>query len=417
MSHYSVLVIGENVDEQLAPFHEFECTGLNDQYVQEIDKTEEVRKEYESHTETRYKDPDGNLHDPFTAEGNWDPRFWRELTPEEDAKYGKILSASEMEDGTKLYSGEWHDGGKYRTKAFVWPSEGWSEVKVPTRDVETLAQFIEGWNGHKTIKVGDMPDLEDEHKYGYCVVDENGEVIKDVDRTNPERKWDWYSVGGRWIGFFKLKAEVAGKLDRRIGLGTQSLLDKDDPPGIDRADQCMKQDIDVEGMRSEAATKAAEEYDLFLTVTSESFIDPDPPHRRIQLEGDPAGFKPRMPRHLSWEQVQAKHRTGEDVDYDASRKEYQGQLAVKALRAHKDTIWFEPDNFLCTREEYIERARRKAITTFAVVKDGKWYERGGMGWFGVVHGEKDYDAWLKEFSELVDSLPDETLLTVVDCHI
>ena len=34
MSHYSVLVIGENVEEQLAPFHEFECTGDDNEYVQ-----------------------------------------------------------------------------------------------------------------------------------------------------------------------------------------------------------------------------------------------------------------------------------------------------------------------------------------------------------------------------------------------
>jgi hypothetical protein len=29
MSHFSVMVIGENVEEQLAPYHEFECTGVD----------------------------------------------------------------------------------------------------------------------------------------------------------------------------------------------------------------------------------------------------------------------------------------------------------------------------------------------------------------------------------------------------
>jgi hypothetical protein len=47
MSHFSVLVIGGNVEEQLQPFHEFECTGTDDQYVQEIDQTEEARKNFE----------------------------------------------------------------------------------------------------------------------------------------------------------------------------------------------------------------------------------------------------------------------------------------------------------------------------------------------------------------------------------
>jgi hypothetical protein len=46
MSHFVVLVIGDNVEQQLAPYHEFECTGRDDQYVVDIDITEEVRNEY-----------------------------------------------------------------------------------------------------------------------------------------------------------------------------------------------------------------------------------------------------------------------------------------------------------------------------------------------------------------------------------
>lgn len=35
MSHFTVLVIGPNYEEQLAPYHEFECTGCDDEYVQD----------------------------------------------------------------------------------------------------------------------------------------------------------------------------------------------------------------------------------------------------------------------------------------------------------------------------------------------------------------------------------------------
>lgn len=41
MSHYSAMVVGDP-EYELAPFHEFECTGLNDEFVQEVDKTTEV---------------------------------------------------------------------------------------------------------------------------------------------------------------------------------------------------------------------------------------------------------------------------------------------------------------------------------------------------------------------------------------
>jgi hypothetical protein len=48
---------------------------------------------------------------------------------------------------------------------------------------------------------------------------------------------------------------------------------------------------------------------------------------------------------------------------------------------------------------------------------GKWYEKGSMGWFGCVIGEKDQAEWNAEFNRMFDSLPDDALLTAVDCHI
>lgn len=49
MSHFSVMVIGPNVEAQLAPYHEFECTGKSDQYVQNVDETAEVLAGYRRH--------------------------------------------------------------------------------------------------------------------------------------------------------------------------------------------------------------------------------------------------------------------------------------------------------------------------------------------------------------------------------
>ena len=43
MSHFTVLVVGEDADKQLAPYHEFECTGVDDQYILDIDITDEAR--------------------------------------------------------------------------------------------------------------------------------------------------------------------------------------------------------------------------------------------------------------------------------------------------------------------------------------------------------------------------------------
>lgn len=395
MSHFTVLVVGDDVEKALAPFHEYECTGEDNEYVVEVDQTEEARAEYAKATERRYKDPEGNLHDPYTADGDAKPEFYREPTDAEKEEHGSMMGSG-CGGGICWMSKDWGDGKGYRAKVSYLP-EGWSEVEVPRNSVETFAEFVDEWYGHSVVPFGTEPDLEDEHKYGYTLVDEAGEVIKTIDRTNPNAKWDWYKIGGRWNGFFKLKDGTLGLLGEP---GLQTMNSDYEPVKGNRADQCIKSDIDVDGMRDEAAQKAAESYDLVKSVIGE------------------------LPRHLSWKEVQrlfpldGVDRDGEPkVDWDAARKYYGAQEAVMALRSNKETLWLEADNYLIPREQYVDNARRNAISTFAIIKDGKWYERGEMGWWGVVRDEKERDQWTMQFSMLIDSLPDETLLTVVDCHI
>lgn len=395
MSHFSVLVVGDNVEDQLAPFHEFECTGEDDQYIQEIDQTEEARAEYGSNTERRMKDPEGNLHDPYTKDGDCDPQFYREPTDEEVKEHGSMMGSG-CGGGICWTSKDWGDGRGYRAKVSFIP-EGWSEVQIPKADAETFAEFCENWYGHDVVPFGTEPDLTDDHKYGYTLVDEKGDVVKTIDRTNPNAKWDWYSVGGRWNGYFKLKSGTLGVLGEP---GLQTMNKDYKPPKRDRADQCIKGDIDVEGMRDEAADKAGKDYDLVRGVA-----------------GD-------MSLHKTWDRCKEECQTGEfddknepKVNWDTARKLYNGQDTVTRLRKNQDTIWFEADEFLMSREAYVANARARAIATFAVVKDGKWFERGEMGWWGVVRDEKDRDEWVMHFASLIDDLPDSALLTVVDCHI
>jgi hypothetical protein len=80
MSHFSVYVIGENVARQLQPYHEFESTGINDEFVQNVDILQKAREDYEGGTTRRLKSPEGHLYEP------WDDRFYREPT-EGEAKW------------------------------------------------------------------------------------------------------------------------------------------------------------------------------------------------------------------------------------------------------------------------------------------------------------------------------------------
>ena len=413
MSHFSVMVIGTGPEDQLAPYHEFECTGNDDQYVVEVDKTDEARAEYAKYTKTRYRDPDGVLHSPYTDEGDHDPRFWRDPTEEEAAKIGPG-GGTGGGHGISWASADWKDGRGYRTRVRQLP-EGWTETQVPASECQTFAEFVEDYYGVKAVPHGREPDTSSQagggdqppHKYGYCLLDEAGGVAKVVDRTNPDKKWDWYELGGRWEGMLKLKDDRKHR-GRRGRPGLQRMDPDYKAPEAGYVDQCRKGDIDVEAMRYEAGAKAAEEYGHFARVT-EGLPAPATRPEMQKLHSRPAtdeekaadGFRP--------------DRDDPVVDWDAARAAYHEQPAVKALAADEHTRWFEAGHFACGRDEYVERTRRDALRTFAVVKGGRWYEKGSMGWWGIVSDEND--AWPRQFAEIFDSTDDDELVSVYDCHI
>lgn len=308
MSHFSVLVIGENPEEQLAPFHEFECTGNNNQYVQDVDITQEILD--------RMKD-----------------------------------DKEELEEALDYYG-------------------------LAERQVESQEEV----------------DTDGEHKYGYALVLE-GILVKAVNRTNQSAKWDWYQVGGRWTGFYKMKKGVEGLIGRP-GLMTPA-------PEEGYADQCMVGDVDFAGMRDEAGDKARKLYQAVASVFG--------------------GTIPRLEK--TWAEV----REDKSLSIDEKRTFYHAQAPLalyqqlrkddKLPESLKDHWMLDLEDFAYTEEEYVQQARDGAIVPFAFVRDSKWYERGEMGWWGCVGNEKDKGLWSREFNVMMDSLPANTLLTLVDCHI
>lgn len=129
MSHFSVIVVTDEfptyelLSDLMQPFHEFECTGVDDQYVQDIDITEDCRKEFEERKYTRLRDADGALHDPY------DDRFYRDPTPDEAAKIGPIAGTGRCGEFS-YHSKDWGDGRGYRSKLRFVP-DGMVEVEVP----------------------------------------------------------------------------------------------------------------------------------------------------------------------------------------------------------------------------------------------------------------------------------------------
>ena len=61
----------------------------------------------------------------------------------------------------------------------------------------------------------------------------------------------------------------------------------------------------------------------------------------------------------------------------------------------------------------------KKLQTFAVLKEGVWYEKGSMGWWGMSdETKKEAEKWDKGFYDnFIKKLKGDTLLTIVDLHI
>jgi len=191
--------------------------------------------------------------------------------------------------------------------------------------------------------MGDVPK-----EYLEFVEDEDGEIDGEIEKRgywyNPNAHWDWYEIGGRWRGYFKLKKGTKGTL------GESRVFDN---PPTDDADQARKSTIDFEAMKRTNRDHAEK----------------------------------------VWKKYQEKVVNGEQIE------------PYFMYGIHKDD----------TKEQYVKR--QSSVATFAVLKDGMWYEKGSMGWFGIATNEKDENDWNEEFDQLLADLSDDTLLTVVDCHI
>jgi hypothetical protein len=216
MSHFTVLVVTdepgkEAIAEILQPYHEFECTGTDDEYVQDLDITEEAGQEYDTHNCLRLVDHEGTLHTPYSD------RFFREPTAEEK------------------------EADRFRDKVRFVP-EGWTEKRMLTKELKSFRDFCTDYYGIKFIVEGDEPDLDsnERHKYGYGIVNSAGEVLKVINRTNPNKKWDWWELGGRWTGDLISRGP---SLTGKPGLMT-------DPAKPGTCDQCHIGDLDLEAMKA-----------------------------------------------------------------------------------------------------------------------------------------------------------------------
>lgn len=267
MSHFAVLVVGDDVEKQLAPFQENNMGNCPREFLEFNDTEDELREEYETGSAEYVIMPDGTRKHP------WDDAF--------------------RVTGTVGLGSDTHRVPEHLEKRLVPYNEVFS----------TLEEYATEWCGYKQRD-------PDKGRFGYW--------------ENPNKKWDWWQLGGRWSGTLLLMYGA-------------------------KADQSRVDEVDFLGM----------------------------------------AHRDRAAAERNWEEA---------IGMDIAERYF-------CFGIKKDE----------TRDAFIKR--KAAFSTFAVLKDGKWYERGEMGWWACVSNEMSDDEWHEKFGELVRGLPGDTLISIVDCHI
>lgn len=208
---------------------------------------------------------------------------------------------------------------------------------------------------------------------------------------NPEAKWDYWRIGGRWGGYFRYRD---GERDHVI----KPERDWDSPDAIHprSCDGGQKSALDLDALREAKAEEARETYAKFHALVAGT------------------------PEARPWSEFVELTDKVEGYTIERAREEYHSQPRVGALRG-SDFQWY--DDVIATFQQperlYVEKERARAVPGFALLTlDGKWMAPGDMGWFGCSSDdESSRIGYWETANAYIESLPDSAWLIAVDCHI
>lgn len=198
---------------------------------------------------------------------------------------------------------------------------------------------------------------------GYYLI--NGDIYTTY---NPNSKWDWYQIGGRFSGELELTEEgrlnAVGEIEKKYHI-----------------------DIDLKSLREDS------DYLRYVDTAPLKYIK-----WFTSLSNEAKANKRR------WWEINID---GDELKDGEEKDEYLFWHPEWIRRRYKDV-----DTYIKIKE---------MITFFAVITpDGKWYAPSNMGWWACTDGEpEDELKWDLEFYDrfIKPNLDSDLICTVVDCHI
>jgi hypothetical protein len=242
---------------------------------------------------------------------------------------------------------EWENHTEHLTQEWNLGKNEYGDIeKTVYESLDDYAQSYYGYNFREDIQ-----------QYGYWY--------------NPNAKWDWYEIGGRWAGLLKLKEGGTG-------------------------DTCLAKQVDWDAMEMEQRASKEKKWDIFHKHWDKNFS--------IEVN------KGQEDSYRDW-----KEKNSDVVGVFPNVVCF--ALADNAFKEMNWVLWGLSDAehlINKTREEY---SKAKAITYAFVDANGDWYQKGEMGWWGMDDESRGTDNYDNEFWEMINNLHPDAMVSVVDCHI
>lgn len=250
MGSGALLVIGEDVEGQMARFRNFENTGWVDQHVVTIDRLahEKARWLRDSQVEGWYvRDPEGKLHELFERSPSGKYLFTDAVTVDWDDDSNKPHTLEQEVFGRESYI-DMTEFNQKRMRMVIKVPEGFKVTKAKRGEFQTFAETLRKSHGVRAIPEGEAPDLNGTDKFGWMRLDHSGEAIELMARTIPGGFWFpyWGVIPNAWT----LKAGALGARDPDTA---------DDLPGF--SGSARRSEINFDAMRSRIAIEAGESWD------------------------------------------------------------------------------------------------------------------------------------------------------------
>lgn len=346
MSHFAVMIrvpgsvlfkdVPNVVADMLAPFQENNMGDAAEKYMVFHATEDEKRAEYATGTTSMVRLPSGK------EVGRWEKQF---KNPHYKV-FANNLDAPE----------------------YVYPL-GAVEFEKPVRDrYPTFEQYMAEYCEEK-------PD-EKTGQWGYW--------------ENPNAKWDWYVIGGRWGGMLPVRAGA------KRGVGdSHSMGETDDQRKPTRADYTRIADIDMDAVASQAQEEADKFWGEWVEFcdgkTFPGFDGPrDAAHRMGLIDCKDATELTGN----EWRTIKWGHQNTPGVDRFDVLKEIDRDAAIA-----------------------LHKRMRGPLRPYAYLDGEGWHAPGRMGWWGISSDNAEQlGKYADQFMDWLKGGDRSDWAVIVDCH-